>query len=371
MRLDTERDDFAAYNAAGMTEAELIEDVLLNYVGLLSGELDINDGSFVVPWFWLADASPVETCWRLAAASGGRFYCPRGGLFTFEGWTHWLSATKSVTSQQTYDRDDFESLTLYYEDADLTSNTQVRAVIYGLTDDGELWAANEALTVPPGETVTISADLSAPLYTVGSIAYTARSAGGTDLSASVTLTAVAYVERIDLEFANAHATLPAVIGGLTITGQSVGQVATYEERRSSASSFWGNAVRPDSSLTRRVSSPWIQSRAQAAAFAEFLLARQEAPTLYALVEGAPGVPDRDLGDLITINDPEQMDAADTFFVVAIDWSISVRGGYRQTLTTVRRGDVFEYAAAGVDAGYFKLGTSKLGAASTPKGRLFW
>jgi hypothetical protein len=373
MRLDTELTDFIAYNAAGMTEAELIEDVLLNYVGLLSGELDINDGSFVIPWFWLADASPIETCWRLAAASGGRFYCPREGLFTFENWTHWLTNAKSITSQKTFDRDDFESLTLYYEDADLSSNTQVRASLYGLDDSGELWSADEALTVPPGETITVSADLSGPAYSISGITYTASTAGGTDMSASITLTNMAYATRVELEFANAHATLPAIIGNLTITGQGVGVVATYEERRASAASFWGNPVRPDTSLTRSVSSPWIQNRSQAAAFAEFLLARQELPTLYAIIEGTPGIPNRDLGDLVTIDDSEQMSAADTFFVVAIDWSLSVSGGFRQSLTCVRKGDVFAYDGGAVADGYFVLGTggNTLGAGSTKPGRLFW
>lgn len=372
LRTDTEQADFVTFHDTGYTEAELIYDLLVNNVGLLDAEMDINDGSFVIPWFWANDDSPIEAAWQLAAACGGRFYCPREGLFTYEPWSHWLTRTKSVTSQQTLDRDGYEGLTTYYEDADLSSNTQVRASIYEIDDSGELWSANEAITVPPGETYTISANLSGPAYTIDSVSYTARTAGGTDLSGSITLTRTDYAERIELEFANAHATLPAIIANLVISGQSVGVVETYEERRASGESFWGNAVRPASSLARRVSSPWIQSRAHAASVADFLLARQELPTLYVVVEGVPGVPSRDLGDRVTITDAETATSAFDAYVIAIDWSFSVGGGFRQTLTGVQCSDVFEYpAAAGTDGNYFLLGTSKLGAASNPKGRLFY
>lgn len=356
-RLNTEIADFQTYHDDGYNESELIYDVLVNTVGLLDSELTLDNGLAVVPWFWMDEDSPIETCWQLAAAAGGRFYADKSGEFVYENRTHWLSAAVHTTSQATYGRDDFERMTLFYDDSDVASQVKIRAARRELGDSGEVWRADEIVTVPPGETYTITANLSSPLYRIDSVTYTARTPGGVNLSGSVTLTRTDYAQRVDLEFENGHATLPAVIANVVISGLTVLAGEVIEETlTTSDTSYWGNPNRKLTSMPQRFSNPWIQERSLANTLAQFVLDRQETPPLFVVLEGCQGNPQLDLGWRITVDDDELMTADDDFFVVAIDWVYTLRGGFRQSITGIRCSDVFAYAAAD----YFVLGTSTLG-----------
>lgn len=369
----TPQADFVTYHDDEYTEGELIYDVLVNQVGLGSSEVVIADGLFPIDWFWLDDASPIESAWRLASATGGRFYCRYDGRFVYENATHWLTNSRSKTSQATFTRSDFQSLTIYYDDNDLASKVTAKANLYEFGESGELWKASEPTTVPPGESRTITAELNSPAYRIDSVTYTARTAGGTDLSGSITLTRTDYAQRIELVFANAHATLAAVISGVKIEGVGVEVAEKITVDKTSASTFWdvANPNRHPGSLKTTFSNPWIQSRAQADALAQFVLDRQEEPALFYLIEGVQGDPERLLGDRITVNDSEQMDSARDAIVIGIDWSYSAQGGFRQSLMAVDVAGLYPYSSAGTDGGYLVLGTSKLGSGSNPKGVLFY
>lgn len=367
----TPQADFVTYHDDGYTESDLIYDILVNQVGLAPSEVAIGPGLFPIDWFWLDDASPIEACWRLAAAAGGRFYCGNGGLFTYEPATQWLVASRSTTSQATFTRADFQSLTIYYDDNDLTSKVAAKANLYEFGESGELWKASEPTTVPPGESRTITAELNSPAYRIDSVTYTARTAGGTDLSGSITLTRTDYAQRVELVFANGHSTLAAVISGVKVTGVGVEVAEKASVDKTSASSFWdiANPNRHPGSLKTSFSNPWIQSRAQADALAQFVLDRQEEPALFYLIEGVQGDPERRLGDRITINDTEQMDSARDALVIGIDWAYSAQGGFRQSLMAVDVAGLYPYVDA--SPSYFVLGTNKLGAADAARGRVFY
>lgn len=367
----TPQADFVTYHDDGFTEGELIYDVLVEQVGLGSSEVVIDDGLFPIDWFWLDDASPVEACWRLASAAGGRFYCRYDGRFVYENATAWLLNSRSTTSQATFTRADFQSLTIYYDDNDLTSRVSAKANLYEFGESGELWKASEPTTVPPGESRTITAELNSPAYQIDSVTYTARTTGGTDLSGSITLTRTDYAQRIEMVFANGHATLAAVISGVKVEGAGVEVAEKITVDKTSASSFWdvANPNRHPDSLKTPISNPWIQSRAQADALAQFVLDRQEEPALFYLVEGVQGDPERRLGDRITVNDSEQMDAARDAIVIGIDWAYSAQSGFRQSLMAVDVAGLYPYIDA--SPGYFVLGTNKLGAADAARGRLFY
>lgn len=368
---NTPQATFVTYHNDGYTEGQLIYNVLVTQVGLDTAEVVIDEGLFSIDWFWLDDASPVEECWRLASATGGRFYCQYDGKFVYENATAWLLNSRSTTSQATFTRSDFQSLTVYYDDNDLASKVTAKANLYEFGESGELWKASEPTTVPPGKSRTITAELSSPAYQIDSVTYTARTAGGTDLSGSVTLTRTDYAQRVELVFANAHATLAAVISGVTITGVGVEVAEKVSVDKTSASSFWdvANPNRKPDSLKTTFSNPWIQSRAQADALAQFVLDRQEEPTLFYLVEGVQGDPERRLGDRVTVNDSEQMDSARDAIVIGIDWSYSAQGGFKQTLMAVDVAGLYPYI--GASPGYFVLGTNKLGAADALRGRVFY
>lgn len=354
----TPQADFVTYHDDGFTEGELIYDVLVEQVGLISSEVIIDDGLFPIDWFWLDDASPIEAAWRLASAAGGRFYCRYDGRFVYENATHWLTASRSKTSQATFTRANFQSLTLYYDDNNLASKVSAKANLYEFGESGDLWKASEPTTVPPGQSRTITAELNSPAYRIDSVTYTARTAGGTDLSGSVTMTRTDYAQRIELVFANGHATLAAVISGVKVEGVGVEVAEKITVDKTSASSFWdvANPNRKPDSLKTTFNNPWIQSRAQADALAQFVLDRQQEPTLFMLIEGIQGLPELRLGDLVEVNDTEQMDAARTGWIIGIDWAYSAQSGFRQSLMVVDSEKMYPYRAS---PGYFVVGTDTL------------
>lgn len=358
LRVSTGQSDFVDNHAAGWNESEYIYDMLINVVGLGVDEIDLDTGTTVIPFFWADEDSPIEACWRLAAAAGGHFYCQKNGLFTYRNKSAWLTNTRSTTVQKTFTRADFENLTVYYDDNDLASKVQAQASLYEIAESDTLWSAREPLTIPAGETVAIWANFNNPAYSIDAVSYVARSAGGTDLSSSITLTETWYAQRMKLEFENAHATLAAIISSLEITGQAVELAERITIDRESASTFWtgGNPNRAPNTLPQRISNPWVQSRAQAESLANFVLGRQEVPQLYAVVSGTQGSPELEIGDLVTVDDSELMSSSHDFIVIGIDWSVSPSSGFRQDLLLVSKEGLYPHSPDG----YFILSDSLLG-----------
>jgi len=368
-RVSTSHADFVAAVDAGQTESQHIADILSG-MGLSGGEYSLDDGLYTIPYFWLDQSSPVEACWQLAAAAGGRFYARHDGIFVYENATHWLSSPHT-TSQQTYDRGSYANLRIWYDDTNLASQVEGRWRLLEQTisdADSPLWTAREAFSVPPGATKALLAELSSPLYTITGVSYSAATPGGTDISGSVTLTRTDYAQRINLEFANGHSTAAAIISNLIVYGTSISESDTATVTRTTEQAFWDATTRGADSFVRRISNPWVQSEAQAAALAEFVLGRQELPPLMYLLSGVPGNPERRIGDRITIDDNELMDSARSAYIVGIDWSYG-RNGFRQNITAIDAAGLYPYI--GASPGYFIIGTNKLGAADALRGRLFY
>jgi hypothetical protein len=103
--------------------------------------------------------------------------------------------------------------------------------------------------------------------------------------------------------------------------------------------------------------------------AQLMRARQDAPTLVAKLKKCPGFSDRALGDRITIVDSEMDLASTDFWITAIAWSYSSRGGYTQELEAYRVSDLFPHADT--SPGYLVLGVNKLGSADALRGRVFF
>lgn len=357
LRVSTEQADFVANHNAGLNESEYIYDLLINVVGVGTDEIDLDTGTTVIPWFWVDEDSPIEACWRLAAAAGGHFYCQKNGLFTYRNNQSWLTATRSTTVQKTFTRSDFADFTPYYDDNDLASKVQATASLYEIVESGALWSAREPLTIAAGETVTVWATFNNPAYTVDAVSYIARSAGGTDLSASITLTETHYAQRMKLEFENTHATLAAIISSLEITGQGVELSERIVIDKESTDSFWtgGNPNRSPLMLPQRISNPYVQSRAQAEGLANFVLGRQELPQVFAVISGTQGDPTLEIGDLIEVTDAETMSSTRQFIIIGIDWSFAASSGFRQDLLVVDKAGLYPF----VDD-YFILNSSLLG-----------
>lgn len=327
----------------------------------------VDGGVYQIPYGWLDDESVLEEIWSLAGACGGRFYADPDGNYRYEDATHWLKSPHNV-SQETFGRGDFQNLAANFSDSDLYNVVTVEASsrTVGVTDT--LWEPDEVVMVPPSTTKTMTARLRQAAWQIDAPSYKASTAGGLDITSSVTVTANNYVQRVELTITNAHATYAAYLRPFNLVGKGLTGGPTQEESRNSAahgsnSAFW-TAARGTRTKTIR-GNAYVQSRAQAGSLALFLLQRSESPRLTWRLSGCAGKPGRRCGDRVTINDTATMSASRDAFITAISWRLS-DSGFVQDIETIDATSLYPYATE-----YFTVGANKLGASGPLTARLFY
>jgi hypothetical protein len=379
-RLSSTLADFVAINTNGETEDKIIAR-WLTAAGLTDGTdfvsqayatansvpATLDRGFWVIPWAWLDDSSPLEEIWALASACGGRFYCDPAGIFRYENVAHWLGSPHD-TSQATLTQASYERILPRYYDNELFQAVTVEVVPRETVDSDDIWVNDGVITIPPGQTRTITAQLRQPAYIVTGVTYVATTSGGTNITADVTIDArTDYAQRVEIVLENTHATQAANVRDLAVVGQAVEGSNKQEEAAESADSFWSSRTGRNRSVRGNT---YIQSGAQGAMLAEFLRDWHERPRLFFQVDGVPGAAGRRLGDRLTINDSSVMSASRAGFVIAVNWSLGVTG-FRQGYELVDATSLYPYADT--TPGYFVIGTNKLGdeIGSTLPGRLFY
>lgn len=372
VRRSTTQSDFRARVDAGLTEADLIL-AYLQAEGLSSGDYTIDTGTVTIPWAWLDDESPLEDMWQLAAAAGGRLYVDAAGKYCYENMAHWLRSPHQ-TSQQTYTNADWKRLEAWYEDGELYSRVTVEHAGRQVDEQSVLWEPDEVVQIPAGGSRVLTATFNAPAYSAPLVAWRAASAGGTDLTASVTMTAAFSAQRAQLTIANGHATMAATIYPFQILAQAASGGPTADEERNTwddgtNSAFFTSRGQRNRSLRGNV---YIQSRAQAGTLAQFLLDRYEKPRLQYRINGLLGNGVRRPGDRITINDASVMSSGRAAMVLAVRWRFG-DASYTMDLEAMDAGNLYAYA--GASPGYFIIGGAgvgnQLGSAHANRGRLFY
>ena len=326
--------------------------------GFSADNLDLDGGLFQIPYPWMDDESLLEEMWLLAAACGGRFYADHSGAFRYENMAAWQTETRSTTSQQTYTPADWQRMEFVYDDSDLYNEVTVEASPRITEGVDVVWESESIITVRPGQTETVIARFDAPVYAVTSIDHDARSAGGWDITANVTITPSYYAQRATLTVANA-ANVTAYLTKLRILGRSVVGGPEQEATKTSAthgsnSAFFTGRI----NRNRRIGgNPYIQTMPQAQTLAQRVLDVSEYPRLTFFLYGTPGNPDRRLGDRITVDNTGAygiMTSSAPCYVTGIRWTLD-GNGFTQDIEAVQASNVFKQ-----DANYFVIGTHALG-----------
>jgi hypothetical protein len=332
------------------TEADNIAQWLTD-AGYSSGtDYVVDEGLFVIPWAWLDDESPLEEIWALAAACGGRFYCDRSGVFRYENAYHWLRAPHT-TSQETFTKSSYRRIEPLYDDKELYNAITVEVSERSLGAVGTVWEANGTEVIPADTTKTIVAKLRQPCYSITEVSYTAVTSGGTDLSADVAAPSLTeYAQRIEMEFTNSNTTHDVNLVGLSLTGIPIDGSPGAEERYESSDSFWND--RQGRTMAVRMNA-WVQTEAQKDFIGEFLRDRMDTPRLQFVMTTVPGDPERNLGDLVTINDTNIMSSSRTAYLVAINFKAD-ETGFEQTLTALDATSLYPAS------NYFIIGTTLAG-----------
>lgn len=364
-RMSTSIADLVANNAAGVREGSIISQWLT--AAGASGTVDA--GLFTIPWAWMDDESVLEELWQLASACGGRLYADPDGTIRYEDMTHWLKAPHT-TSQETFTRADFVSLEPVYSDGELYSTVTVEASSREAGAADVLWEPDERIIVPPASSRTVTARLSQAAYSAELSTWAAATAGGVDITSSVSVTVTAYnVQRLELSLTNAHATEAAYMHPFSVVGRALEGGPTQEKTRDSATYGSNGAWWTARGTTRTKAlrgNAYIQTAAHAGALAQALLHRSEAPRLTYKLRGCPGKPSRRCGDRVTINDTAIMSASRGAYITGITWRLT-QNGFTQDVEAIDAAGLYPYQ----DEGYFTLGTNKLGAAGTGTARLFY
>lgn len=350
-KISTSQEKFVTNHDNGATEADLITQWLDHYqVAWPADNREIDSGMFQIDWGWLDDESVIEQIWTLAAACGGRFYATQTGKLAYQNIAHWLQHS---TPSETLTRDDYGNLRYRYEDGDLFSEVTVEASPRAPDDEQVLWEPENEEQVGAGATSTITARLKYPAYSITGVSFQGVTLGGTNITSDVTCTYVAYAQRVELTFANANSTYAARLYKLQVQGRPVVGAPILEERRNSESAFWAGRVKRARSLRSNV---YIQSRAHAAAIAEFLRDTQEAPRLFFSITGTQGNPLRTLGERLRIMDSETMGVSyREGFIIGVNWTFT-QTGYKQDLELVDADGIYQYT---LDE-YFIVDTDTLG-----------
>jgi hypothetical protein len=372
--------DFRARAITGATEAETIAEYLADE-GLSGGAVEIDAGLVTIPWAWLDDESPLEDMWQMAAAAGGRLYTDADGVWRYENMAHWLRSPHR-TSQQTYTNADWQRLEAWFEDGEIYNTVTVEYAARQIDTETVVWEPDEEVTIPAGGSRTMTANFSHPAYTQPTLNWRASTAGGTDLTASVSITATWYAQRAVLVITNAHATRAAILTPLQILAQPAVGGPTGDETRTSAADGGNSAWftnRGDRTRSIR-GNVYVQSRAQAGMLAQFLLDRHERARLFYRMNGCLGSGVRKPGDRVTINDVSVMSSARAAMVLAVSWRYA--GGehpsYLMDLECMDAANLYPYADA--SPGYFiisnvndgsKLDTDGVAPFDTGVGRLFY
>lgn len=362
-RLKTTQSDFYSWYTDGKTESEIIESWLTE-LGLTSSNWSLDTGMFIIPFAILDDTSIIEACWNIAAACGGRFYSTPDGKFRYENMFHWCLSPHN-TSQETFTTATYEGLIPRYNDKDLFSDIIVAAHTGYLNVEDEIYTQSKVIVIEPGQTKTLTAKISSPIYSIASITYDAITSGGKDISADITLTATYYAKKVELEFENANTTKAAEIHNTTITGVTITINDDEQVEVSSAASFWSSRE----GRTRRITAnEYINTIDHAQMIADFLLDRNQIPRLLWTVQNAKGKTSRLLGDRVTINDASVMSSSRAAIIIGIDWSAD-HNGFTQNLSLFDLEGYYDYLDT--DPGYFIIGTNKLGSSGSDIGRLFY
>ena len=368
-RMSTTLEDFAGYHDTGYDEGSLIT-AWLTDAGISGGSMEIDTGLLNIPWAWLDDESPIEEIWKLAAACGGRFYANPDGKFVYESATYWLTNSESLAIQESLDESNYTLLEPVYDDRDLFDSVLVEAAPREALSPDYLWTPDEIVRVLPGETKVITARLRQPAYEIDDVTFTARTAGGTNITASVDVSAVNYAQRVVVTITNNHATHTAYMRPLSITGRTVSGSITVEEERN-ADDHGTNGAYFTTRGSRRKSirgNVYIQSRAHAAMIADMLMRQAETPRLSFRLSGCPGEPTRRLGQRITVLDTSTMSSYRTTLIAKVKWRLN-DNGFSQDLECIDLSTLYPYLDA--SPGYFVVGTSELGSIDPQRGRVFF
>lgn len=220
--------------------------LVLDDAGWPAGSRDLDAGNDTLGYWWTDGGElAAKSCNDLASSEYGAFFVSGDGLATFINRQNYATAA----SAGTLDEDDMADLLLANPWESLYNVVRVRCQPVVEESLATLWQLEDAtVAVPPSTSIEIWAEYQdsnaracaatgviAPVVTTDYTANTTAGGGGTDMTASMTVTANIYSTWAKLTVANTHASTPFYITLLKMRGQALSQVPTTIQRTDTTS----------------------------------------------------------------------------------------------------------------------------------------
>jgi hypothetical protein len=177
----------------------------------------LETGLLVIPYAHLDNEYVLDEMVRAAASEGGAVWFDADETLRFANAAHWVarSAVASYTPARMYD---VQAQTRW---ANLYSKVTVTSQPRRSERDTVVYSVGENLSIPPGGSVEHVAEFRWPLDTWTGVEIVAASAGGEDLTASISLSPASPpgAKRWPMIITNSHATQRAYVSKLDVYGK--------------------------------------------------------------------------------------------------------------------------------------------------------
>ena len=233
----------------------------------------IAPGMFTIPWYWLDSESPIEDCWKLAAACGGRFFFDvRTKMYTYQNMTMYGTVTEYATSQTTISESNSDVIMPVLNDKELYEKIKVTAQPRGIGYTQTVWESEDIPRLAPGEVLVLWAKLNNPIYKYSTPAYTweATTTSGYSRTSDVSISASYYTQSVKFTITNSGV-YHIFLRNFKLMGKPIegGENYVYD-KLSDNTTFWSSKDGKE----RAIENPYIQTPAQAQAIGDLLAGRQ-------------------------------------------------------------------------------------------------
>lgn len=310
------------------------------------GTKTIDRGLFTIPWYWLDSESPIEDCWKLAAACGGRFYFNTSdGKFYYKN-AEFYGFGVSGSSQFTADTSNSVKVTPAYNDKELYEGVRVVAKPRQIGDSEVLWQPDTIPTLFPDETLTIVAKINTPVYRYTGYSLRAMSTGGFDKTSELAISATYNSQEVKFVITNNSAHF-LFLRNFKLTGNPIDGGETVEYTETSSDTFWNTRHGKQRSIS---DNPYIQTYAHAKAIGQMLADRQSVWSDQYRVTDYRGGSFGRVGMMITVAN-STIGLSKTAIITKASWKLT-RGQFDQNFECYAAANLYGYPIGN----YFVIGT---------------
>jgi len=291
---------------------------LTSVMNISTGDKSIATGMNVIPFVWMDNENIMSEIKETAQTEGGIVFFDRTGKFIFYGAESFVTDPTLTTSQHNFTVSNMREANADWDWQSVYNGILVPYSPRRIGSAVEIFSLSDSVTVNAGDSKTITAKHTLPALVVSSsIEKTIVTAGGDDISGSVSVAVTSYAQYSEVVITNNHASDTANVKKLVLSGVPlVGRTSEQIEKTVVS------AVVGDPATRRKIlpahDNPAIQTKEAADFLASMLVDR------LAVLRGeysvqSPCLPDLERYTRVTLTDSDSGFSEDAF-ITGLNWS---------------------------------------------------